>query len=63
MKIIYNLVAAIAILWGVFWILQGMDVIKAGAMAGHVQWTGWGAVLVAIGFFLIVWTNYRKSKT
>jgi hypothetical protein len=44
MKIIYNLVAAVA-------------------MAGHVQWTGWGAVLVALGFFLIVWTNYRKSKT
>jgi hypothetical protein len=63
MKIIYNLVAAIAILMGCVWILQGTNILHAGAMAGHVQWTGWGAVLVAIGFLLIVWTNYRKSKT
>jgi len=60
MKIVYNLVAAVAILWGCVWILQGTNILHAGAT---VQRTGWGAVLVAIGFFLIVWTNYRKSKT
>ncbi len=62
MKIVYNLVAAVAILIGCVWILQGLNVLPGSFMTGHIQWTGWGAVLLALGFFLIVWTNYRKPK-
>ncbi|HZC15768.1 MAG TPA: hypothetical protein VE309_03310 [Caulobacteraceae bacterium] len=63
MKLVYNLIAAVAILLGCVWILQGLNILRGAAMSGHVQWTGWGAVLLAIGFFLVVWTNFRKSKT
>jgi hypothetical protein len=63
MKLIYNLVAAVAILMGCVWILQGLNIMPGSAMSGHIQWTGWGAVLLAVGFFLVVWTNFRKSKT
>jgi hypothetical protein len=63
MKIIYNLVAAIAILMGCVWILQGLNILPGSFMTGHIQWTGWGAVLLALGFGLIVWTNFRKPKT
>ncbi|HEX4199164.1 MAG TPA: hypothetical protein VHZ26_17140 [Caulobacteraceae bacterium] len=62
MKLVYNLIAAIAIVLGCIWILQGLNVLPGSFMSGHVQWTGWGAVLLAIGFFLVVWTNFRKTK-
>jgi hypothetical protein len=63
MKLVYNLIAAIAILLGCIWILQGLNILPGSFMSGHVQWIGWGAVLLAIGFFLVVWTNFRKTKT
>ena len=62
MKIIYNLVAAVAILMGCVWILQGLNILPGSFMTGHIIWTGWGAVLVAVGAGLIVWTNFRKPK-
>ena len=62
MKIIYNLIAAIAILMGGVWILQGLNILPGSFMTGHIIWTGWGAVLIAVGAGLIVWTNFRKPK-
>jgi hypothetical protein len=61
MKIIYNLIAAIAILMGGIWILQGLNVLPGSFMTGHIIWTGWGAVLVAIGAGLLVWNNRRPK--
>jgi hypothetical protein len=62
MKLIFNIIAAAAILFGCVWILQGLNILPGSAMSGHVQWTGRGAALLGIGFFLLVWTNFRKTK-
>ena len=64
MKIVLTVVAALMILMGGIWVLQGLNVAFApkSFMTGHVTWTGWGAVLLAVGAGLLVWVYGRKPK-
>jgi hypothetical protein len=61
MKLVLTVVGVIAILMGGIWILQGLNVLPGSFMTGHIIWTGWGAVLVAIGAGLLVWNNRRPA--
>ena len=61
MKLVITVVGVIAILMGAIWILQGLNVLPGSFMTGHIIWTGWGAVLVAIGAGLLVWNNRRPK--
>ncbi len=54
MKLALIIVGALFVLVGGVWILQGTDVLTQGAMAGHSQWTAWGAVLAALGIVGVV---------
>ena len=62
MKLVLTVVGVIAILMGGIWILQGLNVLPGSFMTGHIIWTGWGALLVALGAALLIWAN-RRAKT
>ena len=61
MKWIANIVGVILILIGIFWILQGTNIIPAGAMAGQGQWTVIGLVVGIVGVGLLVYVNRRRA--
>ncbi len=63
MKWVMNIVAVLLLLGGSVWILQGLDILKQGFMAGHLQWTVFGAIVDVIGIGLLVLANRRRKPT
>ncbi len=45
---------------GVVWILQGTDVLKAGFMAGQMQWAYIGLAVLIVGVVLLVFGSRRR---
>lgn len=62
MKQILNILGALFILIGIFWILQGTNIVKTGAMAGQSQWAIIGIVAALIGVGALFFGNWRRSK-
>jgi hypothetical protein len=68
MRIISYIVAAVLLILGGIWILQGLNLVpdslsmlRRSFMMGRVQWAIYGAILAALGVLLIVWTRRRKA--
>lgn len=62
MKQILNIVGALFVVIGIFWILQGTNIVKTGAMAGQSQWAIIGVVVGLVGIGALVFGNRRRSK-
>ena len=62
MKLLLIIIGALLTLIGGVWVLQGMNVLTQGAMAGHMKWTLIGGILAAIGIVLLV-IGILKKKT
>ena len=58
-----RIVAILLLLGGSVWILQGLNILKQGFMAGHIQWTVFGAIVDVIGIGLLVLANRRRKPT
>ena len=57
MKIVLRIVGAFLILVGGVWFLQGISILPGTYMSGQIQWAVYGALAVAAGIGLIVWSN------
>jgi protein-S-isoprenylcysteine O-methyltransferase Ste14 len=55
MRAILGIVGALAVLIGVVFIGQGVNVIHGSSMSGHGGYAGLGAVLLVIGLGLLIW--------
>jgi protein-S-isoprenylcysteine O-methyltransferase Ste14 len=55
MRAILAIVGALAVLVGVVFIGQGVNVIHGSSMSGHGGYAGLGAVLLVIGLGLLIW--------
>jgi protein-S-isoprenylcysteine O-methyltransferase Ste14 len=66
MRAILGIVGALAILVGVVFIGQGVNVIHGSSMSGHGGYAGLGAVLLVIGVALVIWAwrlrGHRESR-
>jgi uncharacterized membrane protein HdeD (DUF308 family) len=62
MKAILNIIGAILIVFGVVWILQGLNVLPGSFMTGHAQWAVYGAAAVIVGIILLMLSNRRRSS-
>ncbi|GJQ34601.1 MAG: hypothetical protein JETCAE01_06110 [Anaerolineaceae bacterium] len=62
MKQILNIVGALFVVIGIFWILQGTNIVKSGAMAGQSQWAIIGVVVGLVGIGVLVFGNRRRPK-
>ncbi len=60
MKIALIIIGIVFLLVGGVWILQGTDILTRGAMAGHSQWTRWGAVAAAAGIVAVLVGSTRR---
>lgn len=61
LKIALSIVAALAILAGVIWIFQGLNVLPGSFMTGNINWTYRGAALALAGA-LLLWGATRKPR-
>jgi len=55
MRAILGIVGILAVLVGVVFIGQGVNVIHGSSMSGHGGYAGLGAVLLVIGLGLVAW--------
>lgn len=62
MKWIANIIGVILTLIGIFWVLQGTNIIPTGFMAGQRQWVFIGSVLGIAGIALLVYANLRTGS-
>ena len=60
MRILLNPVAAICLLVGCVWILQGINVLPGSFMSGQTKWAINGALLVGAALVLLVIANRRR---
>lgn len=61
MKWLGNIIGGLLSLMGIVWILQGVNILKSGFMAGHIQYAFYGLIALAVGVVLIVISNRRRS--
>jgi hypothetical protein len=61
MRIGLNIAAAIVLLLGGLWILQGANIVGGSVMSGQSQWLYVGIVLVVVAAGLFWWANRRRS--
>jgi hypothetical protein len=59
MKIAMNVLAAVLILAGGIFFLQGINVLPGSFMTGQIQWAIYGAIFVCAGLGLLLWANRR----
>lgn len=60
MKWILTVVGVILILMGSVWILQGLNILPVGFMAGQMQYALLGAILVLVGIGVVVFSWRRR---
>ncbi len=58
-KLILTILAALCVIVGAVWILQGYNILPGSFMSGHAVWIRNGAILAAVGVFLF-WAARRK---
>jgi len=59
-RVIVNTVAAVLLLMGTVWFLQGINVLPGSFMTGQPRWAVYGAIADAVAIALLL-TNRRKA--
>jgi hypothetical protein len=62
LRAILGLLGGLAVVVGAVFIGQGTNLIHGSSMSGHGGYAGLGAVLLAIGFGLILWAWRLRSR-
>jgi uncharacterized membrane protein HdeD (DUF308 family) len=62
MKIFLNILAILLVVVGVFWFLQGINVLPGSVMTGQTQWAIIGAIAFVIGIIVFIFANRKKSS-
>ena len=62
MRAILGFVGVLAVLTGVVFIGQGVNVIHGSSMSGHGGYAGLGAVLLVIGLGLVIWAWRLRGR-
>jgi hypothetical protein len=63
MRWVLIVVGVLAVLMGVVWTLQGLDVLGGSAMSGNSLWAIVGPIVAAVGLVLAVWGLRRGRST
>ncbi len=61
MKWLLDILGAVLALLGIWWILQGTNIVPVGFMAGHAQYAVLGLITALIGVGLVVYANRRPK--
>jgi hypothetical protein len=61
MRIALSIVAAILVLAGAVWFLQGINVLPGSFMTGQTRWAVNGGITIAAGVVLFLFANRRRK--
>ena len=61
MKGFWNIFAALCVVVGIVWMLQGVNLLKGSVMSGHGQWIPIGAVLLGAGVAVYLVNNRKRN--
>jgi hypothetical protein len=61
MKLVLTIAGALAVVIGVIWLLQGLNVLPGSFMTGQIQWAVYGAVVAVVGAGVVVWARRRPG--
>jgi hypothetical protein len=61
MRIAQNIAGVLLVLAGGVWFLQGINVLPGSFMTGQIRWAVYGGIAVAVGIFLLVRANRRRT--
>ena len=62
MRIVLNVTAALLLLVGLVWFLQGINVLPGSFMTGQIEWAVYGAVAVIAALALFRHANRRQPR-
>ena len=62
MKTITNVLAALLIVAGLVWFLQGINLLPGSFMTGQIRWAIYGAIAVIAGVGLFLFANRHKGS-
>ena len=60
MRIVWMLLGAIAVVLGVVWTLQGLDILGGSPMSGNSTWAIVGPILAVIGMLAFLFGLRRR---
>ena len=60
MRIALNVLAALMLLMGTTWFLQGINVLPGSFMTGQIRWAVYGAILNLLAVGLLVRVNRKR---
>ena len=60
MRWVLNVIAALLLITGLVWILQGANILPGGFMAGQIEWLIAGIVVAIIGLRLLFVANRNR---
>ena len=63
MKIAWNILSLLMILFGVIWFLQGINVLPGSFMTGDIRWAFYGGAMAIAGVVLLIRANRRSRKS
>jgi hypothetical protein len=62
LRVAGSLLGGLMFWMGFVWILQGINLLPGSFMTGDIKWALFGALLLAAGLALVVFTH-RRAKT
>jgi uncharacterized membrane protein HdeD (DUF308 family) len=60
MRIAMNVLAALCLLVGCVWILQGINILPGSFMTGQTKWAIYGCIMAVVGIGLLFSANRRR---
>lgn len=60
-KLVLNVAGALAVLMGIIWFLQGINVLPGSFMSGQIRWAFYGAIAIVLGLMTLRRAN-RPSR-
>jgi hypothetical protein len=63
MRAVWIIFGIVGVLIGAFWTLQGLDIVKSGAMAGNTMWAIIGPIVAVVGLLLLLYGSRSRKTT
>lgn len=63
MRWVWIVLGVLAVLLGIAWTLQGLNILGGSAMSGHIQYTLLGVIVLVIGLALVGVGSRRRTHS
>jgi hypothetical protein len=60
MRLILKIVAALCVIIGIIWILQGINVLPGSFMTGQVEWAYRGGAVALVGLGILLFATRKR---